>query len=534
MSQGGALETSATILVVDDLPANRYLLDRWLRGAGYATAEAATGGEAVRLCRELLPDLVLLDVKLPDMSGYEVCERIKDDPPTAAMPVVHLSANAKSVADRAAGLHRGADAYLTEPVEREELLATIEAVLRYSRARQRAERLVAWLSGLNSTTIAVKRHANLPGLLAAAAKGVGATFDTTVAVAAATQGGESLCAVIREKGATPQITRLDPSVLTRLTRGSSLPVVQQVHPGAYWAPLLPWPVSGKDVLSVVVRQKALDAPVGILLPADALDAGDTDCQQILHQFGQSITLSVETLRNLDQERDLALTLQRSLLPQRVPATPGYRVAVRYVPASAHAEIGGDFYEILRLDGKLHIAIGDIGGHSLHAATIMAEVRHALRAYLLEGHGPAATLELLNQVMLGYHQDEIATACLVTLDLATGRGELASAGHMPPLLVRPDGRGVQLQPRGPLLGVDLPRPGPSAVELPAGHTLLLFTDGLVERRWTSIDDGLGALAETVAALGRTPHPDVLCDHITSSLDAGPGRQEDDIALIAIQR
>lgn len=117
-------ELRATILVVDDTAASRYISGSWLRRSGHRVIEAATGTEALAALAATEVDLVLLDVGLPDMSGFDVCERIKSDP-ALARPVIHLSATAIRGADRAQGLTRGADAYLTEPVEPDELLATV-------------------------------------------------------------------------------------------------------------------------------------------------------------------------------------------------------------------------------------------------------------------------------------------------------------------------------------------------------------------------------------------------------------------------
>ena len=133
--------SAANVLLVDDDEAKRYLLGTWLRRAGYAVTEVGTGQEA--LSSVSAADLVVLDVNLPDMTGFEVCRRIKADPRTAAIPVIQVSATAINVADRAHGLTQGADAYLIEPTEPEELLATVMAALRYYRARQRAERSAA-------------------------------------------------------------------------------------------------------------------------------------------------------------------------------------------------------------------------------------------------------------------------------------------------------------------------------------------------------------------------------------------------------
>ena len=121
------------VLVVDDTEGNRYAVARLLRGAGMVVSEAATGGEALRLVKEL-PDVVVLDIKLPDMTGYDVCREIKGSPVTGSIPVMHLSASYIENADRAYGLEAGADAYLTHPVDPTLLLATVRALMRAGRA----------------------------------------------------------------------------------------------------------------------------------------------------------------------------------------------------------------------------------------------------------------------------------------------------------------------------------------------------------------------------------------------------------------
>ncbi len=137
----GSRSGPARILVVDDLDASRYITASWLRRSGHVVDEAITGRAALTALGENEFDLVMLDVHLPDMSGFEVCEIIKADPATAALPVIHVSATYVEPEDKTVGLTRGADAYLTEPVDPGELLATVEAALRYYRARMLAEQL---------------------------------------------------------------------------------------------------------------------------------------------------------------------------------------------------------------------------------------------------------------------------------------------------------------------------------------------------------------------------------------------------------
>ena len=153
------IDLAGTLLLVDDDEAKRYVLASWLRRAGHTVTEAATGQEALGMVAAA--DLVLLDVNLPDMSGFEVCRLIKSNPRTAAIPVIQVSATAVEVADRAHGLTQGADAYLVEPTEPAELLATVTAALRYYRARRRAERTAAMLTALASVTLGHQRRRDL-------------------------------------------------------------------------------------------------------------------------------------------------------------------------------------------------------------------------------------------------------------------------------------------------------------------------------------------------------------------------------------
>lgn len=173
---------AATVLVLDDNETNRYIVGSWLRRAGHTVVEAADGTEGLALLAAApdgeLPELAVVDVKLPDMSGFEVCEQIKADPRTASLPVIHVSATAIELSDRTQGLHRGADAYLTEPIAPDELLATVTAALRYARARRRAERLATRVAALNSSTLAVYAAKDGETFTAAAAAGAAALMES--------------------------------------------------------------------------------------------------------------------------------------------------------------------------------------------------------------------------------------------------------------------------------------------------------------------------------------------------------------------
>src|SRR3984957_7917391 len=456
-------DTPAMLLLVDDDEAKRYVIATWLRRAGHTVVEAATGQEALDLLSTV--ELVLLDVHLPDMSGYEVCRRIKNDPQTAAIPVVQVSATAITVADRAQGLTQGADAYLTEPTEPEELLAVVMAALRYSRARQRAERTAALLAALTAVTLNTNAAATFDGLARAAAAGAARIFSAQAVVIVAMPDGQvrrmSASATHPEPVQRGGPADLADAVVDRVlgpSAGSAALMISRDD----WLALVPDSTLRCDVCLAAARTKPDRPPVAIAVTADGV-SGDEE-RQILRQLVQSVALAVEALRAYAEEHLVALTLQRSFLPTTLPEVPGLAMSSRYIPASDQAEVGGDFYEALRWRDKVLVAIGDVQGHSLHAATVMGELRHALRAFATEGHSPLAITGLVNEVLTRYHPGIIATLCLVLLDPAAGDMQIVNCGHMPLLLVA-DGGAAYLGEGGLLLGLPMHEPHVEKAFLP---------------------------------------------------------------------
>jgi CheY-like chemotaxis protein len=509
----------ATVLIVDDSPSKRYVISTWLRRGGYALVEAQTGAEALRRLAHAGVDLVVLDVRLPDMSGFEVCERIKSDPAHAATPVIHVSAAAVDTVDRTQGLARGADAYLVEPIDPDELLATVHAILRYYRGRQNAERLAARLSTLARLTVELSQAASTRCLLAIAAAGASAIYQGPALVCAEDAAEGWLAGVCHGPHAEPEVQPWTP-------RPGVLPgpgTWTDLAPGLVAAPR-PWTPSplGRVVCASARPDRS---PVYVAVPPEITDPG----APVLTLLAQAVAGTIETMRAYATEHQVALTLQQSLLPQRLPRVAGLELAKQYVPASEVAEVGGDFYELSYLDGRLVVGVGDVGGHSLHAATVMAELRHALRAYIVEGHSPAQVLDRLNTLMRRLLPDEIATLCVLTLEPETGKVVYANAGHPPPLLV--DGpRVVPLAEHDVLLGAPAPAATDRIVELPPGATLVLYTDGLVERRGEIIDAGLSRLV--AAAADPDTDLDAYCDRLRT--EVGPATPLDDIAIVAVRR
>ncbi|HEX9066261.1 MAG TPA: SpoIIE family protein phosphatase [Streptosporangiaceae bacterium] len=520
-------DDAAVLLVVDDNDAKRYLITTWLRRAGHTVIEAATGAAALEMASQA--ELVLLDVKLPDINGYEVCRRIKANPATAATPVIQVSATATAVADRAHGLTQGADAYLAEPSEPDELLATVMAVLRYSRARHRAELTASQLAALTNVSLTINAARTFDGLARAAVTGAVTVFGVASVVVLLLPDGQ-LCRMsasperptVRRQGGRPEL--LD-AVAKRLL-GSREGSVAEVIDAQTWSQVAPGNALPGDVCVAVAKIKPDRPPVALGIAASAITGSEE--LQIIRQLAYSIALAVEAMRSYAEEHHMALTLQRSMLPTALPEVPGFSMSVRYVPASDRAEVGGDFYEALQWQDRLLIAIGDVEGHSLRAATVMGELRHALRAYACEGHAPLAITGLVNQALQHYYPTVIATLCLALLDPRTGELEVVNCGHLPPLLVSESGAAYQGE-GGVMLGLPLHRPRSIQTVLPPGGTALLFTDGLIEDRRVMLDANLEKLRLAVQD-NNCKDVESFSDHLLSLF----GPFEDDVAMIALRR
>ncbi|WP_371483722.1 SpoIIE family protein phosphatase [Kitasatospora sp. NBC_00315] len=542
---------AATVLVLDDNETNRYIVGSWLRRAGHTVVEAADGTQGLALLAaaadDELPELAVVDVRLPDMSGFEVCEQIKADPRTASLPVIHVSATAIEVADRTQGLHRGADAYLAEPIAPAELLATVTAALRYARARRRAERLAARVATLNRSTLTVYGVTGGEAFTSAAATGAADLMSSpAVALALSPDGAAVHVAVVaRTPGPSsaaaggagaPRPVRLGSAgaglldLLADHALGDATGTETALVSGAEWRAL-----TGREagaavdvfpggVALTVARTKQGRPPVVLAVDAGAL-AGPDD-GGLLSQLAQACALALEAMRSHSEEHALVLTLQRTFLPDRLPEVPGVEMAVRYEPAADHSAIGGDFYEAIETPAGLLLAVGDVAGHSLAAAVVMGEVRHALRAYAIEGHDPQTLLCRLDALLVRLRPSVTVTVCLVLVEPGGRRIQVANAGHLPPLLRHPDGSTRYLTEHGILLGLDHPHPPAVAHPVPAGSTLLLLTDGLVEVPGENLDRGLAGLSR---ALSTGPQElDELCDFLLKEFGTA---RTDDIALLA---
>ena len=232
-----------------------------------------------------------------------------------------------------------------------------------------------------------------------------------------------------------------------------------------------------------------------------------------------------------RQRHVATVLQRAILPDRLPEVPGLQLAAGYRPGDAALEVGGDWYDAFEpRPGRLALAVGDLMGRGVEAAASMAQLRNGLRAYLAEHDGPGAALDHLRGLADGLGIDFCTVAC-VEVDLAAARVRTALAGHPPPLLITADGGVAWLDGvRSAPIGSGPAPPTPEVTTpLPPGATALLYTDGLVERRDRSLEDGLAALADAAIA-GRGAG----AGELVSALLDGLAGADDDTALVAVRR
>ena len=232
---------------------------------------------------------------------------------------------------------------------------------------------------------------------------------------------------------------------------------------------------------------------------------------------------------LESEQRITRELQLAILPAVLPRVPGVEVATRYVGATDGRRAGGDWYAVVPVgcDG-MALAIGDVAGHGVGATAVMAQMRHALRAFATIDPDPSRVLERLNQLLLFSSPDALVSVVYGVLDVPNRRWHQANAGHCLPAIRDPDAtvRFVEVG-NGPMLGLARDVRFPSgSVTLDRGSVLALYTDGLIERRGEMLDIGMERLA---ASLRTAPeHPDSMCDAILDDLDAR--ESEDDVALV----
>jgi GAF domain-containing protein/anti-sigma regulatory factor (Ser/Thr protein kinase) len=313
------------------------------------------------------------------------------------------------------------------------------------------------------------------------------------------------------------------------------PVAQALRHSAWWqdpgaasdgAP----PAAGSSLIVPLVAGRR---SVGALeLGWDEPFALDRDERIFLQTLANQAAAALERARHFESERSIAETLQRSVLPVSLPRVPGVQIAARYMPGTKEVAVGGDWFDALELaEDRVGLVVGDVVGKGVHAAASMGQLRNALRAIALERLKPPSALARLDRLASETLETSFATLVYAVVDTSTGVLRFSSAGHPPPVVAYSDGRVELLEDgRGLPLGTGLaPKYRQSVVELPAGSIVVLYSDGLVERRGRTIDDGIAALVEAVGSAPKDAER--LLEHVLGRLSSGSERPDDVVILAA---
>ncbi|NHC15587.1 SpoIIE family protein phosphatase [Motilibacter deserti] len=494
------------VLVVDDNADMRDYVAGLLQG-DYDVRTAGDGEAGLAAALEDPPDLVLTDVMMPKLDGFELLAELRRDARTATTPVVMLSARAGEEAT-VEGLDAGADDYLVKPFSAIELRARVRAALELDRVRRNRAQLQRQQELLDQAQ-RLARVGSWELDLASGAVVGSPEFRRQMGMTAA----ELLT------GQAPHLPSLRPEDEERVR--AAIDAAAQGAPMDYEV----------DVIGI-------DGSVRTFRTIGALER-DADGNPLrLYGSNQDVTEQREAERALAaaaaaqeaaaREHSIADELQRSLLPARSFAPDHLQVATFYRAGVEGTQVGGDWYDVIELGaGRTALVLGDVMGRGVRAAAVMGQLSAAVRAYARLDLPPADLLELLDGVVRDLGDDQIVTCVYAVYDPGEQALTYANAGHLPPLLALPGGDVQRLDGvSGPPLGAGRPGLREHRVELPPGTGLLLYTDGLVERRDSDIDAGIDAL---VAELERVT---LLADGVPEALVSAmlPHGPDDDIAIL----
>jgi len=551
----------ATLLLVDDRPANLKALEAALAPLGHTMISVSSGEQALtRLLREDV-SVILLDVKMPGMDGLETARRIKERDRTRDIPIIFLSAISTQPGEVLEGFTQGAVDYVTKPVDADLLRAKVQVFVDLAQkndllrrqsellSRQLDEHYAAEtrrLRKLADAAVAINSSLSLYKMLQvindSAREITGAHQAETIITSRQDLGAPERSRSYSAKYAawasegrhvdlSPVYSLvLDGSTVVRMTQtqieesltSRGLTGVAPGHPF----------LEGWLAVPLVSRE---DQTLGLLQVADKIEGDFTnDDEVVLLQLGQMAAVAIANAERYAQEHMIAETLQRAMLPAALPRVPGLSLAARYVAGGGGTQVGGDWYDTVVLDdGRLLMAVGDVVGRGPRAAAVMGQLRTAMRAYALQQLPVTVLMRSLDLLLQDVSETALATAACLVLDPRTGGAELVLAGHPPPLLVAPDGtaRYLESDPHAPMGVRAAPIYFPTVTSVAAGSTVLLFTDGLVESRTRSLEDGLRQLQETARRAVVGNDVEAVCDLCVDSMLTS--QHDDDVALLAVR-
>jgi PAS domain S-box-containing protein len=634
-----------SVLLVDDRPENLLALTAVLEPLDVRLITAGSGEEALRALLAEDFAVVLLDVRMPGMDGYETAEYIRGRERSARTPIIFLTAMNSDMTQVLRGYEAGAVDYVLKPFDPVVLrskVAVFAELERHRRGRERADELLrrAWESSptgvvlvddagrivqINPATRALLAHEDadvgtviaerfhrddretLVGLcqrvlvtgdpdsaelrLAAdgddvpvaiiasavrdahgdarslllqiedlrARRAAEAAIERAAAERAARGEAEALAGRLARVAAITD--GLDAMVLSEVVQelcgrlhevlGARGAAVRVVDPGG--AVVADAERGSADVAGRALRQALADGrglvelddgtlsvplraggelfgAVAVAGPDGSTPAGQRGA--LVAHAAERAALIIRRALLLEREQHVASTLQHDLLPQSLPDLPGVSLAAHFRAGGHGIEVGGDWYDVIPLaGGRVGLVVGDVAGRGVAAAARMGQLRSVARAYALEGHTPAAFAQRMNVYHRALSPDELTTLVYAVIEPDVGRLRFVNAGHPPPLLVPARGTPQLLEGVTPPLGVsDLPVHPETVVDFEPGSAVVLYTDGLVERRGEGVDTGLRRLLS--AAGGSRDGLDALRDRVVDSC-LGPSSGDDDVTALFVR-
>jgi signal transduction histidine kinase/CheY-like chemotaxis protein len=541
-----ALSSRQLVLVADDNADMRRHLATVL-GSRWDVVEAGDGRQALGLARRCQPDLLITDVMMPELDGFGLIAAIRADAGLASLPVIMLSARAgpEAVGD---GLAAGADNYLVKPFTSADLISHVAARLEAA-ARDRSpspgdeasqrERALASLTADMGAAESVSQALEL--LLKSPVCSLRATavtvglLDETGSKLRITYAGD-LTSDVTDRYYLVSLS--SPVLLAETARTDQRMVIPDT--AALDARFLAEATDKARVIRASILEP-LHADDGAVLGAMGvgwpgpreISPADTE---LTRRVAAILARAVARISVAEREHQIAMSLQERLLGLGV-ISPVAAVSAAYQPAGEVMRVGGDWYTATPLGpARIGISAGDVVGHGLPAATVMSQLRSALGAAALATSDPAAVIDLLDRYAQTLDDAAFATVAYAIVDTTEGTVSYACAGHPYPLVVGPEGTVTWLQDgRRPPLAVRSFAPGLDAptgsADLPPGSLLLLYTDGLIERRSEPLDDGFARLTTAAAGCARLPAGQA-CSALISQMTPGQG-YEDDVAIIAVR-
>ena len=507
------------VLVVDDNADIRDYVTALLAD-DYRVETAPDGRSALEAIRRHPPDLVLSDVMMPHLDGFGLLAALREDPHTAALPVIMLSARAGEEA-AVEGLDAGADDYLTKPFGARELRARVRAVLALEAMRLERGRDRAVLAELETSRAMLDQAQDLArvgsweldlatGRITASAE---LRRQLQLSEEELSQGGLEM--VLRDRVHPDDVARVRSALAAGATGEPVDYEVRVVLPDGT--------VRRYRTIGVAERD-----PTGRLVRLVGSNQDITDQREV--ELVRAAELAAREVAA--REHRIADTLQHSLLPTDAHRPGGLDVASFYLAGTEGTQVGGDWYDVIDLGAdRTGLVIGDVMGRGVRAAAVMGQLRAAIRAYARLDLAPDHLLEQLDGVVRDFGDDQIVTCVYAVYDPADRSLTYANAGHLPPLLMEREGRVRPLTRNlAPPLGTGQVYLEEEVVHLRPGATLTLYTDGLVERRDIDIDTGVQRLSDRLAASG-AQRLDGVTRSLVGTLDAAA--YDDDVALLMVR-